>query len=72
MNYFCQLILLFSLFLLLFMGLTALFGTIYRFHYTILANFSIVLLAKSFQFQQNKWIPMCGFDKTKRQRREQE
>ena len=38
-----QLILLFSLFLLLFMGLIALFGTIYGSHYTISANFSLYL-----------------------------
>ena len=34
-NYFCQLILLFSLFLLLFMSSTALFGTIHESHCTI-------------------------------------
>ena len=39
MNYFYQLILLFSLFLLLFMSPTALFGTIYESHCTISANF---------------------------------
>ena len=38
-NYFCRLILLFNLFFLLFMSLTALFGTIHGFHYTISANF---------------------------------
>ena len=32
-----------SLFLLLFMGSTALFGTIHGFHYTILANFYFYL-----------------------------
>ena len=36
---FCQLILLFSLFLLLFMGSTILFGTIYRSYCTISANY---------------------------------
>ena len=59
-DYFCQLILLFSLFLLLFMGLTALFGTIHGSHYTILANYYIYLQyfqQKNFQFQQNKKIP---------------
>ena len=57
-NYFCQLILLFSLVLLLFMGSTALFDTIHEFHCTISANFYLNLstLAKSFQFQQNKRI----------------
>ena len=38
-----RLILLFSLFLLLFMGLTALFGTIYESHCIISANFYIYL-----------------------------
>ena len=40
---FCQLILLFSLFLLLFMGFTELFDTIHESHYTILANFYLYL-----------------------------
>ena len=39
-----QLILLFSLFLLLFMDSIALFGTIHEFHCTILANFYLYLL----------------------------
>ena len=39
----CQLILLFSLFLLLFMGLTTLFGTIHGSYCTILANFYFYL-----------------------------
>ena len=38
-----QFILLFSLFLVLFMDLTVLFGTIYRFYYTISANFYLYL-----------------------------
>ena len=38
-----QLILLFSLFLLLFMSFTILFGTFYNFHYTISANFYFYL-----------------------------
>ena len=38
-----QLILLFSLFLLIFMGSTALFGIIHEFHYTISANFYLNL-----------------------------
>ena len=42
-NYFCQLILLFSLFLLLFMGLTHFFDTSYRSHYTISVNFYLYL-----------------------------
>ena len=42
-DYFCQLILLFNLFLLLFMSFTAFFGTIHRFHCTISANFYIYL-----------------------------
>ena len=42
-NYFCQLILLFSLFLLLFIGLMTLFGTIHKSHYIISANFYFYL-----------------------------
>ena len=42
-NDFCQLILLFSLFLLLFIGFTILFDTIHRFHYTISIKFYIYL-----------------------------
>ena len=38
-----QVILLFNLFLLLFMGLTALFSTIHKSYYTILVNFYIYL-----------------------------
>ena len=38
-DYFYQLILLFNIFFLLFMGLIAFFGTIYRSNWTILANF---------------------------------
>jgi len=38
-----QFILLFSFFLLLFMGPIALFGTIYEFHCTISANFYLYL-----------------------------
>ena len=48
-----QLILLFSLFLLQFMGPIALFGTIHEFHYIISVNFyiyiSTVLSVKKFQ-----------------------
>ena len=51
-NYFCQLILLFSLFLLLFMNLTAFFGTIHGSHYIILANFYFYLQ----YFQQKVFI----------------
>ena len=42
-NYFYQLILLFSLFLLLFIGLTALFDTINKSHYTISTKFYLYL-----------------------------
>ena len=42
-NCFCQFILLFSLFLLLFIGLIALFDTIHRSYSTILANFYLYL-----------------------------
>ena len=42
-DYFCQLILLFSLFLVLFMSPTALFGTIYGSHCSILVNFYLYL-----------------------------
>ena len=64
---FCQLILLFSLFLLLFMGSTILFGTIYRSYCTISANYIYLryFSAKSFQFQQNKWIPNRSITKSK-------
>ena len=41
--YFCQLILLFSLFLILFMSLIALFDTIHGSHYTISTNFYLYL-----------------------------
>ena len=54
-NDFCQLILVFSLFLILFIGLTILFGTIYEFHYTILANFYFYLQyfqQKNFSFRK--------------------
>ena len=47
------LILLFSLFLLLFMGSTVLFVTIYEFYYTISVNFYLYLQ----YFQQNNHIP---------------
>jgi len=50
-NYFCQLILLFSLFLLLFMGLTAFIGTIHRSHCTISINFYLYL-----QYFQQKFF----------------
>ena len=56
-DYFCQLILLFNFFLLLFMSLTALFVIIHRSHCIILANFYLYLQyfqQKSFHFQQNK------------------
>ena len=55
-----QLILLFSLFLLLFMGLTALFGTIYESHCTISANFTFIysIFSKKFSVPvKNKRIP---------------
>ena len=42
-DYFCQFILLFSLFLPLFMGPTVFFGTIHRSHYTISTNFYLYL-----------------------------
>ena len=42
-DYFCQLILLFSLFLLLFIGLTVLFSTIHGSYCTISANFHLYL-----------------------------
>ena len=42
-NYFCQIILLFSLFLQLFMSPTALFGTIHGSHCTISTNFYLYL-----------------------------
>ena len=57
-NYFCQLILLFSLFLLLFMSPIALFDTIYGSHCTISANFYLYLLyfqQKVFSFNKISW-----------------
>ena len=42
-NYFYQLILLFSLFLLLFLDFIVLFDTIHMFHCTILTNFYLYL-----------------------------
>ena len=42
-NYFCQLILLFNLFFILFMSLITLFDTIYESRCTILANFYFYL-----------------------------
>ena len=42
-DYFCQFILLFSLFLLLFMGPTTLFDTIHESHDTITTNFYLYL-----------------------------
>ena len=62
-----QLILLFSLFLLLFMGLIALFGTIYGSHYTISANSSLYLRyfqQKVFSFSkisESQTDPNCDF-----------
>ena len=43
-DYFCQLILLFNLFLLLFMSPIAFFGTIHESHCTISTNFYLHLL----------------------------
>ena len=49
-----KIILLFSLFLLLFMGLIALFDTIHESHCTILTNFIYSISVIIFQFLQNK------------------
>ena len=63
----CQLILLFSLFLLLLMGSTALFDTIYRSYYIILANFYFYLQyfqQKNFNFSKISRFqthPQCVF-----------
>jgi len=55
-NYFCQFILLFSLFLLSFMGLTALFGIIHGLHCTILGPFGYSLfLLKLKTLKQNNF-----------------
>ena len=62
-----QLILLFGLFLLLFMGSTALFDTIYELYCIILTNFYFYLqyfLQKVFSFSKISWSqtdPMCRF-----------
>ena len=55
MNYFCQLILLLNLFLLLFMDPTTLFGIFYRSYNTISANFYLYLQyfqQKNFSFRK--------------------
>ena len=55
MDYFCQLTLLFSLFLLLLMGLTALFRIIHWFHCIISTNFYLYLQhfqQKNFNFSK--------------------
>ena len=68
-NYFCQLILLFDLFLLLFIDLTALFGIIHRFYCIILVNFYLYLQyfqQKNFNFNKISGSPMdpkCMFGK---------
>ena len=54
-DYFYQLILQFTLFLLLFIGPTALFDTIHRSHYSISANFNLYLQyfqQKNFSFSK--------------------
>ena len=64
-EYFWQLILLFSLFLLLFMGSTALFSTIHESHCTISANFYLYLQyfqQKVFSFSKiSGWISFQTF-----------
>ena len=68
-DYFCQLILLFNLFLLLLMSFTAFFGTIHGFHCTISANFYIYLQyfqQKVFSFSKinrSQTDPKIVFDK---------
>ena len=59
MDYFSQLILLFSLFLLLFIDPTVLVGTIHESHYTILVNFYLYL----WDFQQKvfSFTKISGF-----------
>ena len=59
MDYFCQLILLFSLFLLLFMDLTTFFGIIHESHYTISANFYLYL--QYFQRKVFSFSKISGF-----------
>ena len=59
-NYFCRLILLFNLFLLLFIDPITFFGIIYKSYGSISINLNLplftMLSAKKFQFQQNKRI----------------
>ena len=65
-NYFYQLILLFNIFLLLFMGFTTVFSTINESYYTISANFYFYLQyfhQKVFQLQQSKQIPNKHLEK---------
>ena len=60
MNYFCQLILLFSLFLLLFINPVTFFYTIYECYCTISINFYFYLpyfQPKNFSFSKIKQIP---------------
>ena len=59
MDYFCQLILLLSLFLLLFMSLTAPFGIIHGSHCTILVNFYFYL--QYFQEKIFNFSKISGF-----------
>ena len=59
MNEICQLILLFSLFLLLFMDSTTLFGTIHGSHCTVSANFYLYL--QYFQQKVFSFSKISGF-----------
>ena len=58
-KYFCQLILLFNLFFILFMGPTALFDIIYKSHHTILTNFYLYL--QYFQQKIFSFSKISGF-----------
>ena len=66
MDYFCQFILLFNFFLLLFISLTVFFGTIHESHCNISVNFYLYLpyfQQNIFNFRKNNWIPnarTCG------------
>ena len=58
-KYFCQLILLFSLFLLLFMGFTALFGTIHS--HIILFQLTFIFVYSIFNKKNFTFNKIIGF-----------
>ena len=72
-NYFCQLILLLSLFLLLFMGSIVLFGIIHRSYCTILATFYPYLqyfFSKKFSVSTKWFYPFLPWEERKMMKKE--